>query len=156
VLGGEGFDSIVETMLMFAARREHVVTTIRPALDAGMWVICDRFADSTRAYQCFGQGVPGDIYAPLAEMALEGLQPDLTIILDVATKAGEARRHARGLAADRYERLDAAFHARVRAGFLTIAAAEPGRCEVIDAAPGRDLVFDAVYAAVKARLSLPA
>jgi dTMP kinase len=139
-------------MLMFAARREHVVATIRPALAAGMWVVCDRFADSTRAYQCHGQGVPGEVYARLAELALEGLAPDLTLILDIAPEAGMARAMARGAAADRYERLDGGFHARVRAGFLAIAAAEPDRCVVLDAARPADPVFADILSTVAARL----
>jgi dTMP kinase len=152
LLEGQGFDAVAEAMLMFAARREHVVATIRPALAAGMWVVCDRFADSTRAYQCHGQGVPGAVYARLAELALEGLAPDLTLILDIAPHAGMARAMARGAAADRYERLDGGFHARVRAGFLAIAAAEPRRCVVLDAARPAETVFADILSTVAARL----
>jgi dTMP kinase len=152
LLGGTGFDPVAEAMLMFAARREHVVATIRPALAAGLWVISDRFADSTRAYQCHGQGVPGEVYRRLADLALEGLSPDLTLILDIAPEAGMARAMARGVAADRYERLDAGFHARVRAGFLAIAAAEPARCAVLDAARPPEAVFAAIEAEVAKRL----
>jgi dTMP kinase len=154
LLDGLGFDPVAEAMLMFAARREHVVATIRPALEAGIWVVCDRFADSTRAYQCHGQGVPGEVYRKLAELALEGLAPDLTLVLDIAPGAGMARAASRGAAADRYERLDAGFHARVRAGFLAIAAAEPGRCAVLDAARDAEAVFAEVVATVEARLGL--
>lgn len=154
LLEGTGFDPVAEAMLMFAARREHVVATIRPALAAGMWVICDRFADSTRAYQCHGQGVPGEVYRKLADLALEGLAPDLTLILDIPPEAGMARAAARGVAADRYERLDAGFHARVRAGFLAIAAAEPARCAVLDATRDADAVFAAIRAELGARLGL--
>ena len=156
LLDGQGFDPVAEAMLMFAARREHVVATIRPALEAGMWVISDRFADSTRAYQCHGQGVPGDVYRKLADLALEGLAPDLTLILDIPPEAGMARAAARGVAADRYERLDTGFHARVRAGFLAIAAAEPGRCAVVDASAGVEQVFPAIRAVVAERLGIPA
>jgi dTMP kinase len=152
LLNGQGFDPIAEAMLMFASRREHVVATIRPALAAGMWVISDRFADSTRAYQCHGQGVPGEVYRRLADLALEGLAPDLTLILDVPPDQGMARAASRGVAADRYERLDAGFHARVRAGFLAIAAAEPGRCVVVDAAREPEAVFADVLQAVTERL----
>jgi dTMP kinase len=156
LLDGQGFDPVAEAMLMFAARREHVVATIRPALEAGMWVISDRFADSTRAYQCHGQGVPGEVYRKLADLALEGLAPDLTLILDIPPEAGMARAAARGVAADRYERLDTGFHARVRAGFLAIAAAEPGRCAVLDASAGVEQVFPAIRAVVAERLGIPA
>lgn len=152
LLNGQGFDPVAEAMLMFAARREHVVATIRPALAAGIWVICDRFADSTRAYQCHGQGVPGEVYRRLAELALEGLAPDLTLILDVPPETGIARAASRGAAADRYERLEAGFHAHVRAGFLAIAAAEPRRCAVIDAAQPAEAVFGAATAALAERL----
>jgi dTMP kinase len=154
LLEGQGFDPLAEAMLMFAARREHVVASIRPALAAGMWVVCDRFADSTRAYQCHGQGVAGEVYRGLAALALEGLAPDLTLILDIPPREGMARAMARGVAADRYERLDAGFHARVRAGFLAIAAAEPGRCVVIDATQPAEVVWQAVSGAVPMRLGL--
>ena len=154
LLGGTGFDPVAEAMLMFAARREHVVATIRPALAAGMWVICDRFADSTRAYQCHGQGVPGEVYRKLADLALEGLAPDLTLILDIPPEAGMARAAARGVAADRYERLDAGFHARVRAGFLAIAKAEPSRCAVVDATRDPEAVFAAIRGELGARLGV--
>jgi len=154
LLGGNGFDPVAEAMLLFAARREHLVATIRPALAAGMWVISDRFADSTRAYQCHGQGVPGEVYRRLADLALEGFAPDLTLILDIPPEAGMARAASRGVAADRYERLDAAFHARVRAGFLAIAAAEPARCAVLDASRGPEAVFAEVARTVRDRLGL--
>ena len=153
VLGGHGLDPIAEAMLMFAARREHVVTTIRPALAAGMWVICDRFADSTRAYQCHGQGVSGEVYGSLTAMALDGMKPDLTLVLDLPPEAGLERARSRGVAADRFERLDTAFHARVRTGFLTIAASESARCAVIDATATPDVVFGAIVTTVEARLA---
>jgi dTMP kinase len=153
LLGGQGLDVVAEALLVFAARRDHLVTTIRPALAAGMWVISDRFADSTRAYQGFGQGLSGEVYGRLAEIALEGMKPDLTLVLDLPAELGMARARARGVAADRYERLDAAFHARVRAGFLAIAAAEPRRCAVVDAGGDEDSVFAAVAASTEARLA---
>lgn len=153
LLGGSGFDPVAEAMLLFAARREHLVAAIRPALAAGIWVICDRFADSTRAYQCHGLGMPGEAYQRLAELALEGTKPDLTLILDIPPEAGMARAAARGVAADRYERLDAGFHARVRAGFLAIAAAEPLRCAVIDAARPPETVFADIAAETGRRLT---
>lgn len=153
VLGGWGLDPVAEAMLMFAARREHLVTTIRPALAAGMWVICDRFADSTRAYQVHGQGVSGAVFGALASMALEGFRPDLTLILDLPPQIGMARAAGRGVAADRFERLGLDFHARVRAGFLTIAAAEPDRCAVIDATADPSCVFDYLASAVEMRLA---
>ncbi len=129
--GTVAFSPLAETMLHFAARAEHVVRTIRPALDAGRWVVCDRFSDSTMAYQGWGLGADRAAIAALAEMI--GLTPDLTIILDVTPDTAAARLATRGKPPDRYERLDGGFHARVADGFRAIAQAEPARCALVDA-----------------------
>jgi dTMP kinase len=140
-----------ETLLHFAARAEHVEKTIRPALAAGSWVVCDRFYDSTMVYQ--GHALGGD-RATIATLArLLGLVPDLTIVLDVPVPTALARLRARGQAADRYERLGAAFFERVRAGFLEVAAAEPARCAVVDAEADASTVAVRVWAVVEGRLS---
>jgi dTMP kinase len=152
LLGAGPWDGVAETMLHFAARREHVARSVGPALAAGMWVVCDRFADSTLAYQCFGQGVPRSVWEALAEVALGSLRPDLTVLLDLPPEAGLARAAARG-ETNRYEALDPGFHARVRAGFRAIAAAEPGRCVVADATDAPEGVAAAILAAVESRLS---
>jgi dTMP kinase len=120
-----------ETLLHFAARAEHVERTIRPALDAGMWVVCDRFYDSTMAYQGYGLGASRDVIATLT--TLVGVHPDLTIVLDVSEAVAVERQLKRGMDADRYERLDASFHRRVRQGFREIAQAAPQRCVVVSA-----------------------
>nr|WP_237180709.1 dTMP kinase [Roseomonas haemaphysalidis] len=151
--GGVAWDPVAEAMLMFAARREHVAKTIRPALDAGIWVVCDRFADSTLAYQCHGHGLDRTVWQRLAEVALDGFAPDLTLVLDLPPDAGMARALSRG-APDRFERMGAAFHARVHAAFLAIAEAEPERCAVLDAAQPPDAVFAAAASAVAARLGI--
>jgi len=151
--GGVAWDPVAEAMLMFAARREHVAKTIRPALDAGIWVVCDRFADSTLAYQCHGHGLDRTVWQRLAEVALDGFAPDLTLMLDLPPDAGMARALSRG-APDRFERMGAAFHARVHAAFLAIAEAEPERCAVLDAAQPPDAVFAAAAWAVAARLGI--
>lgn len=151
--GGVAWDPVAEAMLMFAARREHVAKTIRPALDAGIWVVCDRFADSTLAYQCHGHGLDRTVWQRLAEVALDGFAPDLTLVLDLPPDAGMARALSRG-APDRFERMGAAFHARVHAAFLAIAEAEPERCAVLDAAQSPDAVFAAAASAVAARLGI--
>ena len=135
-----------ETLLHFAARAEHVEKTIRPALAAGMWVVCDRFYDSTLAYQGYGQGADRDFIRAL--IGLVGLTPDLTIMLDVPDAVGASRLRGRGGAADRYERLDAAFHTRVNAGFRAIAAATPERCVLLTAEPGIEAVHASIIAAV--------
>ena len=151
LLGGPiDWSAPAETLLHFAARAEHVARTIRPALEAGIWVVCDRFADSTMVYQGWGQGADRAAIATLTGML--GLRPDLTLVLDVAVETTLARLARRGAAADRYERLGAGFFATIREGFLAVAAAEPARCVVVDGEPGEDAVADAVLAAVRGRL----
>jgi dTMP kinase len=154
LLGAGPWDGVAECMLHFAARREHVARSVGPALEAGAWVVCDRFADSTLAYQCFGQGVPRAVWDALAGAALGALRPDLTVVLDLPPETGLARAAARG-ETNRYEALDTAFHARVRAGFQAIAAAEPGRCVVADATDSPEGVAAAILSAVQSRLSPP-
>lgn len=135
-----------ETLLHFAARAEHVAKTIRPALEAGMWVICDRFYDSTMAYQGDGQGADKDLIQ--GQIGLLGIKPDLTLVLDVSADVSAARLQRRGGDSDRYEREDATFHARVNAGFLAIARAEPDRCRVVSAAGTEQVVHAAILAAI--------
>ncbi len=149
------WDGIAECLLHFAARREHVARSIAPALAAGIWVVCDRFADSTLAYQCFGQGVPRTVWDRLAEVTLDGLRPDLTLVLDIAPAEGLARAAARG-ETNRYEALDPGFHDRVRTGFRAILAAEPARCAAIDATDTPEGVAAAILATVRSRLNIPA
>ena len=139
---------LTEAMLVCAARHEHVEATIRPALEAGTWVISDRFADSTLAYQGSGLGVARASLDALIGLAVGGLSPDLTLVLDVPPEQGIGRTRARTGGEDRYERMELDFHRRLRRGFLDIAAAEPGRCAVIDAT--RPL--DAVQAAIRAEV----
>jgi dTMP kinase len=115
-------------------------------------VVCDRFADSTLAYQG-AQGLPREAWARLAELALEGVAPDLTLVLDLPPEAGMARAAARS-GADRYERMGLAFHASVRDAFLRIAAAEPTRCVVLEAGQGADVVEGRIRAALQARLGI--
>jgi dTMP kinase len=139
-----------EVLLHFAARAEHVERTILPALAAGSWVVCDRFADSTMVYQGHGQGADRAAIATLT--GLLRARPDLTLVLDVPVEVSLGRLAARGTAADRYERLGAPFFTAVRDGFRAVAAAEPGRCALLDAAPDEDAVAASILAAVRARL----
>ncbi|MGR0184427.1 dTMP kinase [Azospirillum aestuarii] len=125
---------VTEALLHTAARRDHLERTVWPALEAGHWVICDRFFDSTMAYQGYGLGLGRELVATLQTAALGDFRPDLTLILDLPVEDGLARAAARRGGEDRYERMDVAFHHRLRDGFLDIAAREPGRCVVIDAA----------------------
>ena len=139
-----------EALLHFAARAEHVEKTIRPALAAESWVVCDRFADSTMAYQGYGQGVDRAMIATLT--ALIGLVPDVTLVLDVSDPVASARLRRRGGMTDRYEKLDGAFHARVNAGFRAIARADPARCVLLPADGGEAEVHAAVMRALWERV----
>ena len=139
-----------ETMLHVAARMEHVARTIRPAIEAGTWVICDRFHDSTMAYQGYGQGVDRGMIAALGDMV--GIVPNLTLVLDVPRAIAIGRLRERGGVDDRYERLNEDFHRRVNEGFQAIAA-QP-RCVLVDAAGSADAVHDAVVAAVRALMAV--
>jgi dTMP kinase len=149
------WDAVTETLLHFAARRDHLANTVRPALERGAWVISDRFADSTMAYQGYGHGVDRSAIADLYRICVGSLKPDLTLILDLPVEAGLARAAGRGGGEDRYERMDVAFHERLRQGFLEIARQEPARCVVIDAARSEDEVHAQIIAAVRERMALP-
>ena len=138
-----------ETMLHVAARMEHVAKTIRPAIEAGTWVMCDRFHDSTVAYQGYGQGVDRGMIETLGRMI--GIVPDLTLVLDVSRDVAVSRLHQRGAADDRYERLNDAFHLRVNEGFRAIAV--QSRCVLIDADRDAASVHEDVLAAVRELLA---
>ncbi len=148
----ERWDPVSESLLHFAARREHLERTIRPAIARGTWVLCDRFADSTTAYQGYGHGIDLAALAALYRFTVGEQQPDLTLILDLPVDIGLQRAAARGNAADRYERRDVAFHTRLREGYLAIARSAPHRCAVIDASGPVNAVAEAVRNCVFARL----
>ena len=120
-----------EIHLHFAARAEHIARTIQPALARGAIVVCDRFADSTMAYQGYGLGADRGLIAALARLL--PVRPDLTIVLQASPDVAAQRIASRNQALDRYEAMDTAFHARVAAGFAAIAAAEPERCVTVSA-----------------------
>ena len=145
------WSACTETLLFYAARRDHIERMILPALDRGAWVVCDRFADSTRAYQDSAGGANPTLIEALETHVLEGLKPDLTLLLDLPVAVGLARAAARRQGETRFEDKGRAFHERLRAAFLHIASAEPGRCVVIDAAAPEDDVEAAVWAAVETR-----
>jgi dTMP kinase len=148
------WDAIGEALLFYAARRDHVTRLIEPALDRGHWVVCDRFADSTLAYQGYARGLPLAGLKAVHRFALGDFAPDLTLILDLPVAEGLARAARRSGDADRFERLDPEFHERLRQGFHRIAADNPGRCVVIDGAGDPDSVHRTVLAAVAARLGI--
>ena len=151
----ERWDGITEALLHFAARRDHLVKTVWPALERGDWVISDRFADSTLAYQGFGHGLDPEVIASLYRVAVGHFAPDLTLMLDLPVDKGLERAGARGGGEDRYERMGLGFHQRLRQGFLGIATANPLRCAVIDAAQSPDAVAADILATVLARLPVP-
>jgi dTMP kinase len=139
---------------MVAARRNHLVETIWPALDRGDWVICDRFADSTLAYQGYGRGLPREVLASLHSLVAGDFKPDLTFILDLPVEIGLSRAAKRPDSASRFERMDRDFHERLRRGFQEIARAEPQRCVLIDATIDVAGVQQAIRAALRARLGI--
>jgi dTMP kinase len=148
------WDGPTEAMLHFAARRDHLRATVWPALKRGAWVISDRFADSTVAYQGYGHGVDPGLLNRLYGIAVGDFAPDLTIILDLPVETGLARAASRRGTETRYESLPIEFHRHVRQGFLDIAAANPARCVVVDATQGLDAVTEAIALAAHERLGV--
>jgi dTMP kinase len=150
---------LAEALLFSAARADHVARTIRPALDAGQFVVCDRFADSTRVYQGVAGGLATSHIDKLEKLVLAGLAPGLTCIVDLAPEAGLARARSRagaGAAADPFEARDLAFHERLRAGFLALAAKEPQRCIVLDGALPAAAIAERVWVEVARRFAIGA
>ena len=145
-----------EAVLFAAARADHVEHVIRPALAAGHWVLCDRFTDSTRAYQGAAGGADEGLLRALDRVAVGHTRPDLTVILDLPAEVGLARTAERqaadGETPDRFERDDAVLHDLRRQAFLDIARKEPQRCIVVDATQSEEAVADAVWRAVRMRL----
>ena len=148
------WDPPTEALLHFAARADHYTTKIAPALKEGAWVLCDRFADSTRAYQGYGLGLDMGAIETLYEIALDDFVPDLTIILDIPVETGVERMIERGADPDRYEKMDTAFHERLRQGFLEIAKQDPDRCAVIDADNDIDTVTARIFDCVETRMGV--
>lgn len=155
VLGasGESVPPMAELLLMFAARSLLVDNVIRPALAEGRWVVSDRFVDASRAYQGGGRGLPAERIEALAGWILDGLVPDLTILLDAPVATGQARTRARGTP-DRLDAESLAFHERVRAAYLDLARREPARFVVVDAGGDQDSVRRAIDAVADRLLGL--
>lgn len=152
-------DPSAELFLYLADRAQHVAQVVRPALAAGRVVLCDRYHDSTVAYQGFGRGLDVETLLGLGRLATAGLVPDRTVLLDLPASEGLARARGRNAAAGshevegRFEALDLAFHERVRRGFLDLAAREPARFAVVDARGEPDAVFGRVRRALMACLA---
>ena len=148
------WDAMSEALLHFAARRDHLRGVVLPDLEAGHWVLSDRFADSTMAYQGYGHGLGREAIEALHALVVGDFAPDLTLILDLPVELGLERALARRNSEDRYEGLDRAFHERLRQGFREIAGRAPERCALIDASGEVDAVQEAVRACVAARLGV--
>lgn len=147
--------AFAEALMFSAARIDHLDRLIRPALARGDWVICDRFIDSTRVYQGAVGAVSASVLAELEAATIDGVVPDLTLILDLAPETGLARaakRRAPDEAADRFERETLVFHQGLREAFLAIAKDEPARCAVLDASLPPDALADAAWSVVSQRL----
>jgi dTMP kinase len=159
------WDPLTELLLHTAARREHLRNLIQPVLSRGVWLISDRFVDSTMAYQGYGLGLGRPLVETLHKIIADDFMPDLTLVLDLPAEIGLARAKLRSDAArekapgvkleDRYERMAGPFHRRLRRGFLDIAKHDPERCRVIDASRDIEAVADDVWTAVTEALELP-
>ena len=137
---------------MNAARRDHLTNLIIPALQAGTWVVCDRFSDSTLAYQGYGNGVPLPHLNKIYELVGGGLTPDLTFIFDLDPRVGIERAKRRGGKEDRYERMSLEFHDRVREGFRRIAQTALQRYILIDASLDRATISDQIDQHIRQRV----
>ena len=145
------WEPLAEAMLHAAARRDHLLHTIEPALERGLWVVSDRFVDSMIVYQGYGQGADLDVLDRLSVLSLGGFAPDLTVVLDIPVAEGLRRAGAR-TDSNRYERMGADFHERVRRGFLARVRADERRCAMVDATADLETVSRAILEIVAARL----
>jgi dTMP kinase len=151
----KAFGAETEAMLFAAARADHVENLIRPALERGAWVVCDRFHDSTRVYQGVLGNVDPMLINALERITVGDVKPDLTIVLDIPVETGLARTKARGHAADRFEAEDAEYHNWLRVAYRKLAENEPERCVIIDASPNPDTVAVKIWMVVAERLLRP-
>lgn len=150
------WDAMSEALLLFAARRAHLRETIISALQRGEWVVCDRFTDSTYAYQGDAGGLGQAVIQQLSALALDkdSPAPDLTLVLDIPIEAGLARAAQRGGAENRFEKRGADFHQHLRDSFLRIAREQPARCVLVDAAPPPELVAQAILSVLTLRFGI--
>lgn len=148
------WDPLTETLLLYAARADHMRRVIGPALLAGKWVISDRFNDSSFVYQGVGRGVARETIRRIDSVVLDDFKPDFTLVLDIDVESGLKRAGARGGKETRFENFDRDFHERLRQGFIEIAKRHPDRCALIDATGAPDEVAAAIWAQVSRRFSL--
>jgi dTMP kinase len=150
----DAWNAETETVLFYAARMDHLSRLISPALAAGKYVVCDRFADSTRVYQGVGKGLPTQFIQMLHRLTIGNLMPDITLIFDINPEEGLKRAHARRGTETRFESMDMEFHHRIRAGFLAIAKEEPSRCIVFDASQDKVTLHKQVIESLNHKLGL--
>lgn len=150
--GTDRWSGTAEALLNYAARRDHMDRTILPALEKGDWVICDRFSDSTMAYQGYGHKLGAEWVTGLHQLVMGDFEPDLTLVFDIAPEAGLKRANSRSDTEDRYERMDVEFHNRLRDGFLKIATRDSDRCAVLDASGAIEDIQAEIRAIVQDRL----
>lgn len=150
--GDVNWSATSQTLLFFAARRDHLENVIVPALKQGKWVICDRFTDSTRAYQEIAGGVSASVIDTLDEIIVDNYQPDLTLILDMELSEAAKRRQARNGPEDVFEKKPQIFHEKVRQAFLNIAQNNLNRCSLIDASQKPELVTKAAVNAINSQV----
>lgn len=148
----ERWSARTETLLMYASRSDHLERKILPALEEGKWVVCDRFADSSRAYQGAGGGAPDSLIEALDEHVVGDNQPNLTVVFDIPVEVGLERAFGRGLFETRFESKGLEFHQKLREGFLAVAERHPERCVVLDATGEVEEVAERLWAVVEERL----
>lgn len=148
------WDPLSETLLLFAARHDHIEQTIKPALSEGKWVICDRFTDSTYAYQGAGGGLNRETIRRIESVSIGDFKPELTLLLDVPVEVGLGRTQSRGGKEDRYENFKTDFHENLRQGYLELSKRGRERYAVIDAAAEQKIVAEAVWQAVADKFRL--
>ncbi len=148
------WDPLTELLLISAARREHLVKTVFPALDRGAWVVCDRFADSTRAYQGIGLGLGLDVVEEIYQRIAPKFEPDLTLLLDLPVEMGLSRMRKRGGQDDRYQQKNLDFHVELREAYLTLAHTFTDRFRIIDASADEAGVAASIEHAVREKFGL--
>lgn len=148
------WNPLTETLLLFAARADHIARTIKPALEAGRWAVCDRFTDSTYAYQGTARGLDRETIRRIESIAIGDFKPDLTLILDLPVEEGLKRAGLRTHRETRFEKFDSRFHETLRQAFLEIARRSPERCVVIDASGPQESVAAHIWDVVAKRFAI--
>ena len=148
------WDPVTETLLLFAARADHIARKIKPTLAVGTWVISDRFTDSTYAYQGAGRGLDRETIRRIEAASTHAFRPELTLVLDLPPETGLARAAARNSSETRFEGFDLAFHAKLREAFRDIVQREPDRCVFVDATGTEDKVAELIWRTVASKFSI--